>query len=104
MKESPTGDEISIEEATFTLKIRGWIVIWAEKLGEYIVLAKRAHRFKKNEPDMNAIAAVYTMEEMDALKGLGDEAVKVLHEAKKLFKGTISKPKKKRKYKILKAK
>ena len=94
MKESPEGEEISIEEACFTLKLQGWVKIYAEKLEDYLILVKRGVKFIPVDPDDKDIP-VYVIEEMDALKDIGIEELKILHEAKKLFNGKISKSKKK---------
>lgn len=93
MKESPDGEEISLEEAMFTFKLQGWLKIWSEKLEDYMILARNA---SMTIPGNDKIPR-YILKEIESLKDVDIDDLKILHEAKKVFDGEISKPDKKRK-------
>jgi hypothetical protein len=74
----------SIEEATELYKKRGWIQIFSCHLIQSIYLVKN-DRVKVPDPSIPK----YTQVEIEALKGLNLEELMTLHDAKRIFGGTI---------------
>jgi hypothetical protein len=80
------------EIACLWLKRKGYVKIYSEKLDEYFFLTRNA---SLHVPGVEGHAR-YTIKEMGDLEGMEFEEVLVLHNAKKLFNGIISKPDKKK--------
>ncbi len=74
----------SINEAVELFKRRGWVQIWSTYLSESIYLVR--HKSVK-VPDNSLLK--YTQAEIEALKDLTLEELQTMHEAKKLFGGTV---------------
>ena len=74
----------SIDEAAKLFKERGWIQIFSCHLNQSIYLVKND---QVNVPDPSI--PKYTQFEIEALKGLNLEELMTLHEAKRIFGGTI---------------
>ena len=75
---------LSVEEATKLFKERGWIQIFSCHLNQSIYLVKND---QVKVPDSSITK--YTQVEIEALKGLNLEELMTLHEAKRIFGGTI---------------
>ena len=78
---------IHIHDAARLYKKRGWVQIYSTYLNRTIYLV-RNEGVKVPTSDL----PVYTESEVNALRGLSREEVLTLHEAKVIFKGTISNP------------
>ena len=76
-----------IHDAARLYKKRGWLQIYSTYLNRTIYLV-RNEGVKVPTSDL----PVYTESEVNALRGLSREEVLTLHEAKVIFKGTISNP------------
>jgi hypothetical protein len=77
---------LSAEDAAKLFKERGWIQIWAGYLNQHIYLVRND---KVKTPDTGLLR--YAQSELDGLRGLSNGELKIMHEAKKVFGGAISK-------------
>ena len=83
---SPTPDRsICLEEASRLYRERGWIEIYSSLLDNKIYLVRDS---KIKTPDRRILR--YAQSELDSLRGLSIDELKVMHEAKKAFGGIIS--------------
>ena len=83
---SPTPDRsICLEEVSRLYRERGWIEIYSSLLDSKIYLVRDS---KIKTPDRRILR--YAQSELDSLRGLSIDELKVMHEAKKAFGGIIS--------------
>ena len=83
---SPTPDRsICLEEVSRLYRERGWIEIYSSLLDSKIYLVRDS---KIKTPDRRILR--YAQSELDSLRGLSIDELKVMHEAKKDFGGIIS--------------
>ena len=83
---SPTPDQsICLEEVSRLYRERGWIEIYSSLLDSKIYLVRDS---KIKTPDRRILR--YAQSELDSLRGLSIDELKVMHEAKKDFGGIIS--------------
>jgi hypothetical protein len=75
----------SVQEATRLYRERGWVQIFSSYLNQIIYLVMDPGI---KVPDSSI--PKYLQQEIDALKGLTLDELKTLHEAKKIFGGSIS--------------
>ena len=83
IKHSPDRGK-SVQEATRLYQKKGWVQIFSGHLNQSIYLVKND---QVNVPDPSI--PKYTQVEIEALKGLNLEELMTLHEAKRIFRGTI---------------
>ena len=76
---------IQIKEAIRLYQERGWIEIYSSLLDSKIYLVRDS---KIKTPDRRILR--YAQSELDSLRGLSIDELKVMHEAKKAFGGIIS--------------
>ena len=76
---------IHIKEAARLYQERGWLEIYSSLLDSKIYLVRDS---KIKTPDR--IILRYAQSELDSLRGLSIDELKVMHEAKKAFGGIIS--------------
>ena len=76
---------IHINEAARTYQERGWVEIYSSLLDSKIYLVRDS---KIKTPDRRILR--YAQSELDSLRGLSIDELKVIHEAKKAFGGIIS--------------
>lgn len=84
-----TAGPIDKVKATELYKARGWIEIYSTLLDTNIYLARDD---KVKTPDTGILR--YAQSELDDLRGLSVDELKMMHEAKKAFGGVISNHKK----------
>ena len=78
---SPTPDRsICLEEVSRLYRERGWIEIYSSLLDSKIYLVRDS---KIKTPDRRILR--YAQSELDSLRGLSIDELKVMHEAKKAF-------------------
>ena len=83
---SPTPDQsICLEEVSRLYRERGWIEIYSSLLDSKIYLVRDS---KIKTPDRRILR--YAQSELDSLRGLSIDELKVMHEAKKAFGEIIS--------------
>ena len=76
----------SVEEAAHLYRERGWVMIYSTLLDTNIYLVRDD---KVKTPDTGILR--YAQSELDDLRGLSTDELKMMHEAKKAFGGVISK-------------
>jgi hypothetical protein len=76
----------SVEEAAHLYRERGWVMIYSTLLDTNIYLVRDE---KVKTPDTRILR--YAQSELDDLRGLSTDELKLMHEAKRTFGGLISK-------------
>lgn len=87
LKSGP-GETLSPEDAALWFRRKGYVKIYSDRMEEYLLLTKNGSIEVPNPEGY----ARYTVDEINALDGLPFEEVVVIHNAKKVFDGKISKP------------
>ena len=77
---------VGLEEASRLYRERSWVMIYSGHLGDKIYLVQDD---KVKTPDSSILR--YSQSELDDLRDLSLEERKIMHEAKKVFSGVISK-------------
>ena len=86
----PSISTIQLDEATNLFKQRGWIQIYSTYLDQNIYFVR-----KMSIRVPNSSIPKYIQQEIEALKGLALDELRTIHEAKKVFGGSISDKEKK---------